>query len=646
MTPLFTVLRWIALTAATLALLLAVFLLGFWIGTTHGGGEPAATEAQVWTCSMHPQVRQPEPGDCPICSMELIPAEDPRKKPEKKKKYACSMFCVPPLDAPGKCPVCGMDMVEVGGEDTGPGNAPRLRTSERARKLAEIRTTAVERKFVTAVIRMVGKVDFDETRKKTLTAWVPGRIDRLYADYTGLEVKKGDELASLYSPDLISAQEELVQALKAAKDFDKSTQPLMKKTARDMVAAARKKLRNLGLTPDQVAAVEASGKASDHVIIHAPLSGIVVDKNAQEGMYVRTGTRIYTIADLSWVWVKLDVYESDLAWIRYGQQVEFETEAYPGDVFRGRIAFIDQVLTARTRSVKVRVSVANPDGRLKPDMFVRARVRSRIAAGGRVMDPDLAGKWISPRHPEIIKDEAGVCDRCGIDLVRAEDLGYVLMDPDTIEAPLVIPASAPLITGKRAVVYVEVEGEAGVFEGREIGLGGRAGDSYLVRWGLEEGDMVVVNGAFKIDSAIQIRAGRSMMNPEKEPGTAAPRKQTLCPVSGNDIDEDVFTDHEGKRVYFCCPHCIKKFKSDPGSYLAKMKDQGIKVENTPEARSQTHCPVMGNEIQKEVYTDHEGKRIYFCCPPCIEKFKADPGKYLRKMEEEGVRPEDAPGTDR
>ena len=623
MTALFTILRWIALTTATLALLLSVFLLGFWIGKSNGGGEGVAADSETG---------------------------DTRKEPEKKKKYACSMFCVPPLDAPGKCPVCGMDMVEVGGEDTGPGNAPRLRTSERARKLAEIRTTAVERKFVTAVIRMVGKVDFDETRKKTLTAWVPGRIDRLYADYTGLEVKKGDDLASLYSPDLISAQEELVQALKAAKDFEKSTQPIMKKTARDMVAAARKKLRNLGLTRDQVAAVEASGRASDHVTIHAPLSGIVVDKNAQEGMYVQTGTRIYTIADLSWVWVKLDAYESDLAWIRYGQQVEFETEAYPGDVFRGRIAFIDKVLTARTRSVKVRVSVANPDGRLKPDMFVRARVRSRIATGGRVMDPDLAGKWISPRHPEIIKDEAGTCDKCGIDLVRAEDLGYVLMDPSKIKAPLVIPASAPLITGKRAVVYVEVEGEAGVFEGREIGLGPRAGDSYLVRWGLEEGEKVVVNGAFKIDSAIQIRAGRSMMNPEKESGTAAPRKQTLCPVSGNDIDEGVFTDHEGKRVYFCCPHCIKKFKSDPDSYLTKMEDQGIELEDAPETHpqthSQTHCPVMGNEIQKEVFTDHEGKRIYFCCPPCIEKFKADPEKYLKKMKEDGVRLEDTPGSDR
>ena len=215
----------------------------------------------------------------------------------------------------------------------------------------------------------------------------------------------------------------------------------------------------------------------------------------------------------------LDAYESDLEWIRFGQPVEFYTEAYPGETFKGRIFFIDPVLNPATRTVKVRLNVANPDGKLKPEMFVRAVVRSRISRSGRVMDTELAGKWISPMHPEIIKDRPGTCDVCGMKLVRAEDLGYVAADAAQAEAPLVIPVSAPLITGKRAVVYLALPGREGVFEGREVLLGPRAGDYYLVREGLNEGDEVVVNGNFKLDSDLQIKARPSMMSPvEGTPG--------------------------------------------------------------------------------------------------------------------------------
>jgi Cu(I)/Ag(I) efflux system membrane fusion protein len=231
-------------------------------------------------------------------------------------------------------------------------------------------------------------------------------------------------------------------------------------------------------------------------------------------MYVNTGTRIYTIADLSRVWVLLDAYETDLLWIRYGQEVEFGTEAYPGELFKGRISFIDPVLDAKTRTVKVRVNAENLAGKLKPEMFVRAVVRTRIAAGGKVMEPDLAGKWISPMHPEIVKDEPGTCDVCGMPLVKAESLGYVPGDAAMSEAPLVIPDSAPLITGERAVVYVAVPEKEGVYEGREVVLGPRASNYYLVKHGLEEGEMVVVKGNFKIDSEIQIQAKPSMMSPE------------------------------------------------------------------------------------------------------------------------------------
>ncbi len=495
------------------------------------GGRAAAqadqpSEATAWTCSMHPQIRLPEPGQCPICGMDLVPAGKPEAPKKSKAKYACAMFCVPPMEEPGQCPICGMDMVAIeededDGADDGQ-QGPRLRLSAKAQKLAEIRVAPVERKFVTADIHMVGKVDYDETRLGYLTAWVPGRLDRLYVDYTGVPVKKGDHMVYLYSPDLLTAQVELIEALNAVRQLEGSNVPSMRQTATDTVEAVREKLRLWGLTPAQVEQIESRGTPSDHMTIFAPMGGIVIHKNAVEGMYVKTGTRIYTIADLSHVWVKLDAYESDLAWIRYGQDLTFETEAYPGETFSGSIAFIDPVLDAKTRTVKVRVNVDNSDGRLKPQMFVRAVVFSQIAAGGRVMDAQLAGKWICPMHHEVIEGGPGSCNLCGMPLVEAESI-YVSIDPTKAEAPLVIPASAPLITGRRAVVYVAVQDRQRTYEGREIVLGPRAGDYYLVRQGLSEGELVVVNGNFKIDSAIQIRAKPSMMSPEG--GEPAPGHQ-------------------------------------------------------------------------------------------------------------------------
>jgi Cu(I)/Ag(I) efflux system membrane fusion protein len=391
----------------------------------------------------------------------------------------------------------------------------RLTVSENAMKLMEVEVVPVERRFVTATVRMVGKVDYDETNLGYITAWIPGRLDRLFVDYTGLPVRKGDHMVSLYSPELISAQEELLQAIAAAKNNGGGEPGVMQRISESTARAAREKLRLWGLTADQIAGIEKTGKVSDHITIYAPKSGIVIHKNAIEGMYVETGTKIYTIADLGKVWVKLDAYESDLEWLRYGQEVEFTSVSYPGRVFKGTVSFIDPILDERTRTVKVRVNVSNPDGMLKPGMFVKALVRSEVASGGRIMDADLVGKWICPMHPEIVKDGAAECDICEMPLVRTEDLGYVSADAESVEKPLVIPVSAAFVTGTRAVVYVQVaDAEKPTFEGREVALGPRAGDYYLVRDGLDEGELVVVNGNFKIDSSLQIMAKPSMMTPE------------------------------------------------------------------------------------------------------------------------------------
>ena len=481
-------------------------------GHQHGNTEESSKQAEFYTCSMHPQIQQPGPGKCPLCGMALIP------------------------------------VVSGQGKDDGP---RELSMSPRAVHLAEIQSSAVERKYVVAEVRMVGKVVYDESKVSYITAWVPGRLDRLYVDYTGIEVNEGDHLVNLYSPDLLQAQEELISALTTSSNMRGSDSEYLKERALSSIQSAREKLRLWGLSPKQIKDIESQRQSTDHITINSPISGIVVHKNAVEGMYVKTGTQVYTIADLSQVWVKLDAYESDLIWLHYGQEVEFRTEAYPGDVFKGQIAFIDPILDSKTRTVKVRVNLPNPEGRLKPEMFVRAIVKAKVSEGARVMDESLAGKWISPMHPEIIKDAPGKCDVCGMDLVSAESLGYVASAEEG--ASLVIPASAPLITGKRAVVYID-KGE-GLFEGREIELGSRAGDYYIVRSGLEEGEKVVTKGNFKIDSAIQIMAKPSMMNPKG--GGPTPGHNHGAPPKGTAADPHEGHQMESMSKTFQAPEAFK-----------------------------------------------------------------------------------------
>jgi Cu(I)/Ag(I) efflux system membrane fusion protein len=478
---------WIAIpvTLVFVLLLFGVFLLGRMTGA-HGGhssateaGASTEAKAEFWTCSMHPQVQQPGPGKCPICAMDLVPVFENSNQ------------------------VLGPREVEL---------------SEGAIALANVQTAPVIRHLAAAEVRMVGKVDYDETRLSYITARVPGRLDRLYVDYTGIPVNKGDHLVWLYSPELLAAQEELFQAIQTAIDLRQSSDRFLRERAEQTIQSTRDKLLLWGLSETQVREIEERKSASDHITINAPVGGIVIHKNALEGMYVKEGTQIYTIADLSQLWVRLDAYESDLAWLHFGQQVEFRTEAYPGERFTGWISFIDPVLDSKTRTAKVRVNVDNSDGRLKPEMFVRAVVQSPVAAGGKVMSPDLSGKWIGPMHPEVVSDEPGPCPVCGMPLVSAESLGYQAVSAEEASVPLVIPATAPLITGKRAVVYVTTPERPGVFEGRVVELGPRAGDFYIVESGLTDGELVVTHGAFKIDSAVQILAKPSMMNPEQGQG--------------------------------------------------------------------------------------------------------------------------------
>lgn len=421
----------------------------------------AAEEPSIWTCSMHPQIQQPEPGDCPICGMDLIP------------------------------------LVKDSGADDGPRT---LSMSKSSRALADIQTTVVQRGYPTAEVRLVGKLAYDETREKSLTARFPARIDELFVNYNGIEVERGEHLAKVYSPELLTAQRELLTSYRS--DPNSS-----------ITMAAREKLRLWDLQSDQIEAIVQSGEAKDHFVLRAPIGGVVVSKNVKEGDYVKTGESLFRIVDLSELWLYLDAYESDLAWLRYGQNVAFTVESFPGETFHGQIAFIEPEVDGKTRTVQIRVNVPNDGGKLKPGMFAKGRVEAQLADGGKVYAPEFAGKWISPMHPEIVKDEPGQCDICGMDLVPAQELGYV--GNSAQEAPLYVPASAVMRTGKRAIVYVEKpNSERPAYDGREIVLGPRAGNNYLVAAGLDEGERVVTQGAFKIDSALQIQAKPSMMNPQ------------------------------------------------------------------------------------------------------------------------------------
>ncbi len=461
----------------TWGVITAVFLLGIWVGLpsnveTVNIQNNHQEKVEAWTCSMHPNVNLPESGQCPICFMDLIP-------------------------------------VAMGSSSV---NMNELTLSPEAQALAEVETIIVKRGEAFAEIQVSGKVDYDETSIKSITAWVPGRIERLYVDFTGISVQKGDHLVELYSPELYSAQEEFLQAIRLPENSSSGS-------GFDMIlTASRQKLQLLGLTNEQIAEIEKRGTPSDRVTIYSPISGVVIAKSAVEGNYVKTGSKLFDVVGLDQVWVKLDVYETEVAMIQYGQSVTFNTAALPGHEFSGAVAFIDPIVDEKTRTVQVRLNVDNSSGMLKPGMFTNGIVKAKIDSHGQALGKRLAGMWVCPMHPEEVHEQQVVCSICGMKLESAESLGFVHHGDGT--NPLLIPVSAVLKTGQRAIVYVQKDDQT--FEGREIVLGHRAGDYYVILGGLREGERVVVRGNFKIDSAMQVSAKPSMMNPHGKMGKNKP----------------------------------------------------------------------------------------------------------------------------
>ena len=370
----------------------------------------------IWTCSMHPQIRMDEPGQCPICGMDLIPLAN----------------------------------AQSGGEEEASSPGELVMTASAA-SLAGIQTSQVVAKIPEKTSFLLGRVTADERRIANLTARYGGRIEKLYVNFTGQRIRAGQRMASIYSPELVSAQQELLEAMKY-----KETNPAFYRSART-------KLKLWDLSDKQIDDLENAGKIIHYFDVLSPISGTVTMRHVAQGDYVREGGRLFQVVDLSRVWVQFEAYEEDLPWVRKGDRVDFTIRSLPGQNFSGRITFIDPVIPPKTRVALARVEVANPGERLKPGMFADGRLTSRIPGG----------------------------------------------------KALLIPRSAVLWTGKRSVVYVKVpERENPTFLYREITLGPAAGDYYIVEAGLTAGEEIATNGVFKIDAAAQLSGKPSMMNPE------------------------------------------------------------------------------------------------------------------------------------
>jgi membrane fusion protein, copper/silver efflux system len=351
------------------------------------------------------------------------------------------MFCTR-LDEPGICPVCGMVMEEF--VDTG-----ALELDAETRQSISLRSEFVERRHLARELSTIGAFEADETRVKTVSAWVDGRIERLYADFTGVPVKEGWHLFDLYSPQLYSAQQELLVAKRAARreGLSESAQ----RDANRLLDIAREKLRLLGLTPAQVALLEESDEPSLTLTIPSPDDGIVIEKKAEVGMYVKQGDPVFRVADLSTLWLIAEIHERDLGWVALGQDVQVRVNAFPGRDFIGRVGFIDPVLDQRTRTVRVRVEVPNPDGVLKPGMFGEASIFAELASDATLAAPGLIGDYACPMHPlQRAHTHGEDCPICGMDMV--ETPAHEGRPAGRVWA---VPREAVLSTGRRHLVYIE-----------------------------------------------------------------------------------------------------------------------------------------------------------------------------------------------
>lgn len=479
-----TVLVPLGLVAIFVGLVLAMIFLG-----PSRSNEQAATGD--WTCSMHPQIRKPGPGKCPICGMDLVPVNQAAKE------------------------------------------------KERIEKRAGVFVEAVAYRELFKEIRTVGKIDYNERQTAFIAARINGRVDKVYADFTGIPVKKDDHLVDIYSPDLFVGQSELIRALESVAVAKKSGADTSYAEAN--VESVRTRLKLLGLLPRQLDEIEKAKKIQTHLTIYAPIGGTVIEKSVRLGQYVKEGDVLYRIADLDPVWLYLDLYEYDIGWVRPGQLVEVSLEAFPAEKFKGTVVFIDPFLDDKTRTVRARINLPNPERKLRPGMYATAAIRVRLRSDGTPEPTGLEGKFVCPMHPEVIRDKTGLCDICEMKLQQVPALKMPAAPKElkddhkghdnakqkdkNMEAPkgktLALPYSAVLDTGRRKIAYRQTKD--GAFELVELDLGPRADGKddqgnttsyFAVLSGLKADDRIVSRGGFLLDSQRQIEGMPSLLYPK------------------------------------------------------------------------------------------------------------------------------------
>ena len=540
------------------------------------------------------------------------------------RTYICPMLCTPPQIGPGRCPVCEMELVPAA-SGGGASDAKSVQIDSAGRRVANIQTATATSQPLSRTIRAVGELHYDEGALKTIAAYVDGRLDRLYADYTGVVVEKGDHLALVYSPRLYSAQVELLLAKKSHDNSRGATLARVQHSNGELYDSARQRLIELGMTEEQIRELESAGKANSRLHLCAPISGTVIKKYATEGQYVKEGEAIYELADLSTVWLMLELFPEDAAAMRYGQQVTAEVQSLTCREFTGRGAFIDPVVDTEKRTVGVRVVMPNEDGFLRVGDFAKATIEAPIGAGpdaGLVYDPELADKWISPRHPQVVEDSPGKCRVCGVDLVPASSLGFS-SDPTAAGQALVVPRNAVLVAGDDAVLYVETE--PGRFEIRNVVLGPRSGDLVVVLDGLAEGEQVATSGNFLIDSQMQLAGNASLIDPTK-----------AAPAAEFDLDEDDMPPI-GAPMMIAADGPPFAPAMTPMTPVDEVNDGvgELSPEDAQLVAKQAVCPVADMELGSmgtPVKVMVEDRPVFICCEGCRKRLLAEPAKYLAKLD--------------
>ena len=435
---------------------------GYFLGKEKGGSPPspgtttAKKEKKIkyWVAPMDPAYTRNEPGKSPM-GMDLIPVyeeeEQPPAKREKKIKY-----WVAPMDPayirnePGKSPM-GMDLIPVYEDDEEESAEGAIRIDPVTVQNIGVRTAVVERRPLSRTLRTVGLVAYDEKRVTQVQSKVEGWIEKLYIDFTGQPVKKDDILLEIYSPQLVSTQEEYLVALEFREKMGKSPYEEIAGGGESLLKSARKRLDYLDVPRHQIHELEKNRKIMKTLHIHSPNKGIVVNKHIQEGSYVKPGMPLYTIADISKVWVYADIYEYELPWVKVGQKVKMTLPYYPGKEFQGKVAYIYPYLEAKTRTVKVRLEFNNAGWELKPDMYANVVIESVVA-----------------------------------------------------ESDIAVPSEAVIRSGERNVVVVALG--SGKFLPMNVTLGVETGDGYYqILEGLGDGDEVVISAQFLIDSESRLK---------------------------------------------------------------------------------------------------------------------------------------------